>query len=454
MTESAVGYRQLLSANRGFRHLWLGNVASFAGDWFNLIALYAAVAELSDSSVAIALVMVVKTLPSFLIAPVAGPLVDRFDRRKLLLAMDFSRAAGALGLVLAYQLDSLIGLYAVATLMVCCTGVAFPSKKAALPQLVRVADLNTANALSGGTWSIMLAVGAALGGVATEAFGISAAFVIDAGTFLISALMISRLPALRPPAGDAPGTDTGFMEGVRYLRRTPHVQALASLKPMMAFANGAAVLIPIYGTVGFGAAGGALAVGLLYGARGVGATIGSFAVRSVIGDRPGALRVWVAIAYALMIASFVYLAHAETLWQAGLAFFGSTLGSGSIWVFSGTLLQVEADRRYHGRVFSMEFGVTTLIMAISAFVLGSIHEWGMPLAEVARIAATMAVPPFLFWVCAQLWLRRQRPWIDYIDLETPSVTTTSVRSSPRSRPATASSPPVSPPSLTRPRASR
>jgi MFS family permease len=92
---ASVGYRKLLVSNRGYRNLWLGNVASFAGDWFNLIALYAAVAELSDSSVAIALVMVVKTLPSFLISPIAGPLVDRLDRRRLLLAMDFIRAGSA-----------------------------------------------------------------------------------------------------------------------------------------------------------------------------------------------------------------------------------------------------------------------------------------------------------------------------------------------------------------------
>lgn len=453
---SDLGYRQLISTNRGFRHLWLGDLSSFVGDWFNLIALYAAVAELSDSSVAIALVMVVKTLPSFLISPIAGPLVDRFDRRKLLLATDLLRAAGAIGLVVAHLLGSLIGLYAVATLMVCCTGIAFPSKKAALPQLVDTANLNTANALAGGTWSVMLALGSALGGIATDAFGINAAFGLDAVTFVISALMIWRLPALPPPASDSPGGDTRFIEGVRYLRRTPHVQALACLKPLMAFANGAMVLIPIYGTVAFGGAGGALAIGMLYAARGVGAAVGSFAVRWVIGDRLAALRIWVAIAYGLMVVSFAYLASADNLWQAGLAFFGTTLGSGSIWVFSGTLLQIEADRRFHGRVFALEYGLTTLILAGSAFTLGTLHEWGIPLADVAITAATMAAGPLLFWIAALLVLRRSKPWRDqrYIDRDSPSDTTASVRSSPITRAPAERSNPVAPPNLTRPRASK
>lgn len=450
---ASVGYRQLLSANPGYRDLWLGNVASFAGDWFNLIALYAAVAELSDSSVAIALVMVVKTLPSFLISPIAGPLVDRLDRRRLLLAMDFIRAGCAIGLIVAHQLGSLIGLYAVATAMVTCTGVAFPAKKAALPQLVKIAHLNTANALSGGTWSIMLALGAAAGGIATEVFGISAAFLIDGVTFLISAFFFWRLPALRPPAGDD-AERTRFIEGVRYLRRTPHVQALACLKPFMAFANGSMVLIPIYGVWAFGGGGGALFVGLLYGARGAGATLGSFAVRWLIGDRPRALRIWIAVAYGLMVVSLVYLAAAQTMWQAALGFFGCALGSGSIWVFSGTLLQIEADRDYHGRVFSLEFGVTTLILAGSAFVMGTVHEWGMTLSEVTLMASSLALPPLLFWVGAMLWLARDGPWSDSDQrlAETPRVTTPLVRSAPKSGAPAARSTPISPPIRTAPRA--
>ena len=82
------GYRSLLTQNREYRRLWLAEIVSFLGDWFNTIALYTIVQEMSGSGRAIALVMVAKTLPVFLVVPLAGPIVDRFDRRTILILSD------------------------------------------------------------------------------------------------------------------------------------------------------------------------------------------------------------------------------------------------------------------------------------------------------------------------------------------------------------------------------
>jgi MFS family permease len=414
----SVGYRQLIAGNPAFRRLWLGDVSSFLGDWFNLIALYTAVQAITDSKLAVALVMVVKTLPNFLMVPIAGPIVDRYDRRKLLLAMDWIRAACTIGLVVCHHAHSLTGLYAFAFAMVLCTGVAFPAKKAALPQLVPAEHISTANALTGGTWSVMLAVGAALGGLATEWLGVTAALLIDGITFLVSAAIFYKLPALAPPARDD-RDKTSFVEGLRYLRRTPYVQALTCLKPFMSFANGAMVLIPIYGTVAFGPGGGALFIGLLYAARGFGAAVGSFAIRMIIGDQPRALRRWMVLAYLLMGGSLLYLAQAGSLLHAAIGFFGCAMGSGSIWVFSGTLLQLEADAAYHGRIFSLEFGVTTLVLAASAFSIGLALDWGLSLEEATTLAAGLTVPPLLYWL-AVLALMRHRDKRDVAAIAAPA----------------------------------
>ena len=81
-------YRAVLAANDSFRRVWLGEVVSFLGDWFSLIALYTVVQTLTDSATAVAGVLVGKTLPIFLVTPFAGPLVDRVDRRLILLATE------------------------------------------------------------------------------------------------------------------------------------------------------------------------------------------------------------------------------------------------------------------------------------------------------------------------------------------------------------------------------
>ena len=197
-------YVDLIRTNRSFRLLWSAELVSFLGDWFNTIAVYAIVAELSGSGRAFAGVLVAKMLPIFLVTPFAGPIVDRFDRRRLMIAADLARAALAGGLVLAHLAGSLPALYACLVAMVLASGLSIPAQRAALPQITSAEELAGANALSGGTWSVMLAFGAAAGGWFAARFGVDTALVLDGVTFLVSAVFLAFLPALPAPGRDEP----------------------------------------------------------------------------------------------------------------------------------------------------------------------------------------------------------------------------------------------------------
>jgi MFS family permease len=151
------GYVGLLVQNADFRRLWLGQVVSFFGDWFKMIALYTMVQEITDSTLAISGVMVGAMLPVFLVIPIAGPIVDRFDRRKVMLVTDVARSVLALGLLAAHWLESLTLLYGVLSAMVAFSGVFIPARTAIIPQVTSKEELPVAMALSGGTWSVMLA---------------------------------------------------------------------------------------------------------------------------------------------------------------------------------------------------------------------------------------------------------------------------------------------------------
>lgn len=408
------GYLGLLRHYRDLRNLWLGQLVSFAGDWFNTIALYDAVQSLSSRASAVTLVMVAKTLPVFLTMPVSGPLVDRFDRRKLLLASDALRAACALMLVLAYVTGSLWGLYAGTMLMMCGTGLAVPAKNAVLPMLVPRARVPMANALLGGTWSVMLAAGAALGGLATELLGVSAALLVDCATFVLSAGFFWRLPALPPPARHAPGDaggpaqgTVGFSAGLRYLGRQRYVLALTALKPMMQLHGGLVSLTPLFGTVVFPGAAGPLYVGLLFAVRGLGAAVGSLALRAVLGDSVRTLRGIVWAGYLLGGAAFVSLSLCHAYWQAALALFAAAMAQGAIWVSSGSLLQLEAERRYHGRVFSLEFGTNMLAISASSLAVGVALDAGVSLDAVTAGFGSLALAPLTLWTIV-LWRLRAR----------------------------------------------
>ncbi|RMH42005.1 MAG: MFS transporter [Deltaproteobacteria bacterium] len=399
-------YRALVRANPAFRRLWLGDVASFLGDWFNLIAIYTSVQALTSSKLAVGAVVAAKTLPNFLMIPVAGPIVDRFDRRRLLLAADFARAGCAAGLIAAHAAGSLAALYGLTFAMVVFTAIAFPAKKAALPMVVPRDHIGAANALMGATWSVMLAIGAALGGAAVATVGVAASFAIDGATYLMSAALFAGLPRLRPPAA-ALGGSARFSDAVRYLRRAPDVLATACVKPFGSVANGAVVaLIPLYGTVAFERRG-ALWMGLLYAARGAGAAVGSLGLRAWSRDRPPALRRLIAVGFALIAAGMAIAGTAGSMAVAAAGFFVAAVGSGGNWVLSGTLLQLEADPTFHGRVFSIEFGVGTLVLALSGIAVGAVQDaLGVTVFEAALWWGALAVPGLVFWLAVLAAMRR------------------------------------------------
>ena len=392
------GYVGVLRSNRPLRYLWLGRLASNMGDWFNLIALYHAVQMLTDSAQAVVLVMVVKTLPIFLMSPVAGPLIDRFDRRRLMLAMDIFRILGTCALIGCFWLESLIALYACVLLMVCATGVAVPAVYAALPMIAEARQVPMANALLGATWSVSLTLGAALGGAATEMLGVTAALLIDGGTFAISAYFAWRLPALPAPANaDEPARATGFREGLRYLGQTPYILCVASLKSLMQLYGGLIALAPLYGTIVFADASGPWYVGILYASRGAGAAIGSLGLRAIFGDGVRVMRLCVAGSFALAGLAFLGLAFATEFWHACAAFFLASIGQSAIYVFSGSLLQLEADKRFHGRIFALDIGVMTLILSATGYASGLALDLHVALNTVVLVGASLALIPLTLW---------------------------------------------------------
>lgn len=392
------GYAALLRNNAQYRQLWLAEVVSFLGDWFNTIALYTIVQEMSGSGRAIAAVMVAKTLPAFLVVPLAGPLVDRFDRRRVMIGSDVIRAVLAGGLILAHRAGSLPSLYAVLAVMVGVAGVFLPARNSAIPQVTRPEELARANALSGGTWSVMLAFGAALGGWVTQIVGTDVALALDGVTFLLSALLLLPLPRLPAPGADGDPSRRSFAAGIRYLAMHPRLLALAMLKPMMAISGGALVALPIFGSTVFPGQGGPAWTGALYSARGLGALVGSLLLIRLFGDRSRTLRRLILGAFPLAGAAYVGLGRASTPELAAVAYFTAAIASGAVWVMSGTLIQREVDPRFLGRVFSVEFGLMTLVISVMGWLAGvAMDLTPMRPSDVATTSGVLLIVPFLVW---------------------------------------------------------
>src|SRR4051812_41162900 len=167
----AVSYLAILRTNRNFRLLYIGQTISQLGDWFNAVAVFALLLDLTGSATAVAWMMIVQFLPVAIVGPLAGVVVDRVDRRRLMIVTDLLRGALVLVLLVIRRPDQVWIAYVVMAVIVGAQGFFEPARTATIPNVTSPEELMPANALSSATWSAMLALGASIGGVVTAVAG-------------------------------------------------------------------------------------------------------------------------------------------------------------------------------------------------------------------------------------------------------------------------------------------
>ena len=407
----------VLRTNRNFRLLYIGQAISQLGDWFNSVAVYALLLDLTGSATAVAWMMIVQFLPLAIVGPIAGVVVDRVDRRRLMIAADLFRGVLILGLLLVQRRDQVWIAYVVTA--VCVSAQAFfePARTATIPNITTSDELMPANALSSATWSAMLAIGASVGGLVTAMFGRDVAFVLNAASFLVSALFLSRTrydstpPQLRPLSGFAAMTGVpDLVDGFRYVRGRAQVAALMFVKAGWGLAGGVLLLLTIFGErvfpVGPTSAGG---IGILYGARGIGAGLGPIALRWILGQQPATLRRTIGPAYFMVGGFYVLLAAATTLPIAALCVLLAHFGGSVLWVFSTVLLQMEVPDRFRGRVFAAELALVTLTSSVSSYLTAyALDTAGWTPRELSFWLGSMFAIPGLLWLAMQ---RRWKPGV-------------------------------------------
>src|SRR5258705_5167616 len=151
---------ELLRGNRSFRQVWLGQVVSQMGDWFDTIALYTIILNLTGSGRAIGLLMVARFVPSFVFGSLSGVVADRFSRRSIMIVSDLLRAVVVLGFLFVRRADQLWLIYVLTVVQLGLSTFFEPAKTAVIPSIVSDSELVSANAISSVTWSIMLTLGA------------------------------------------------------------------------------------------------------------------------------------------------------------------------------------------------------------------------------------------------------------------------------------------------------
>ena len=403
------GYGELLRTSRAFRLLWFAQIASLFGDWFNVIASSTLLAQLTGAGAALGALFAVRMLGSFFASPLAGVLADRYNRKRILIVTDLLRAVVVLGLLLVREPHHVWLLFLLTGVQVGISGVFFPVRVAILPEIASRRLLGPANALSSATWSTMLAVGAAAGGVFAGVFGIAAAFILDAATYVVSALLLVRMPYAadqRQAVADAPvrlgatvrAGIAEYTESLRYLWRHRRVLVVTLQKSFLSFffSGFQVASVAIAGTVfPLGHAGGTT-VGLLFAAGGLGSGLGPLVVQPFLRGRHRALRAAMLVGHLLTGAALALAAPLVGLPLVLIASAVRSVGAGMVWVFSTQLLLETVPDELRGRVIATEHAAMTLLGAAGSAGVGAGLELGS-LSAVVWLLAALTLIPALHW---------------------------------------------------------
>jgi len=354
-----------------FSRLLAAMTVSSLGDWVGFVAVTSLVARISGSNAGLAVggVMIVRILPAVLFGPIAGVLVDRFDRKKVMIASDLAR--GALFAAMAFM-SQLWMIYLFSFVKEGLSLLWTPARDASLPNMVPRRQLANANAISlvstyatlplgGGVFAVLAAFSDWISARVPWVVGRpeSFALLLDASSFAFSALMVSRI-AFPPRAAGAEGSRLDLtrvwrdiVDGVRFLREDSIASAMTA-GIVVAFAAVGAVLAmgPIFVTT---LDAGTAAWGVIVTAFGVGMALGMASTNQIARfiDR-GRTFVWALVAagatlFVLASMPNLSLAAVVTVWLGAFC--------GLAWVSGYTLLQENVEDEFRGRTFA---SLTTL----------------------------------------------------------------------------------------------
>src|SRR4051794_36855177 len=369
--------------SKTFFRLWTAQFVSSLGDWIGLIAILAIAARVSDNSgAAVSLVMTTRVLPGFLLGTVGGVIIDRFDRRKVMVVCDIGRASL---LVLLPFVDNLGGLLLISLGLEILTLLWGPAQAATVPNIVDDEHLSAANSLSlaasFGTFPVAAIIFSLLAGVATVVgdFGIisslkvdqeALALIFDALTFVVSAAIIYRLPIPRTEKRengngkriDWTETFREFKEGLQFVGQ--HALVRGVMLGLGVGLIGAGAMIPLGPSFAQEVLdGGAAAFGVLMTALGFGAAFGVITLLWLQGRLP---RITV-FCFAVIRTGGVLLRAAPFYPHAPPALMIGAVGAcaGTTYVTGFTVLQESVPDELRGRIFAALYTVVRLCLLIA-----------------------------------------------------------------------------------------
>ncbi len=400
-------FASLLKTNRNYRYTWMGQVVSEIGDHFNNIAVFSLALKQGHGGLVVSGIMLSRAIPAIMTGPIAGVLLDRLNRKRIMIASDLVRAVIAAAFIITVRHPEPWLLYVLSALLMFASPFFTSGRSSILPTIANDKELHTANSLTQTTQWTTLTIGTLLAGTSAYTWGYGWAFAINSFSFLFSAACISMLRAPKGSAFQAQRRSLNetevvqpfreYSQGLRYMRATPLIMGIAVISIGWASGGGAAqILFSLFGQEVFHR--GPLGIGQIWSCAGIGLLIGG-AFGHWFGKRAGFVgyKRAVAIAYVIHGGAYVVFSQAPLYWQAlvFIALSRAAVGVTSV-LNQGQLLRHVSDE-YRGRVFSTIESLTWSVMMVSMMAAG-IASTGVSARTIGAVSGIFSSMTAFAWL--------------------------------------------------------
>ena len=409
----------LLRQNRNYRYTWMGQVVSEIGDYFNNIAVFALVMENSGSGMVVSGVMLSRAIPAVLAGPVAGVLLDRLDRKRIMIASDVVRAVVALAFVLTIHQPRPWLLYLLSAALMFASPFFTSGRAAILPTIANDRELHTANSLTQTTGWATLTAGTLLAGYTAAGLGYRWAFIINALSFVFSAACIWRISLGGAGGFRAQGTAVRsaidpwreYRAGLSYMRSVPLMMGIALISVGWAMGGGAAqILFALFGEQVFHR--GASGIGSLWGFAGIGLLLGG-AIGYLSGRRVGfaGYKRTVTVSYLVHGAAYMLFSQAPGFGAALVWMMFSRVGMAVTSVLNNLQLLRHTPDRYRGRVFATMESLRWSAMIVSMAAAG-VASQRVGARSIGLVAGALGSLTALVWAWCDFSGRLPEPQVE------------------------------------------
>ncbi len=421
-----MSFFRLLKANHNYRFTWSGQVVSEVGDHFNNIAVFSLALANTGSGLVVAGILMSRGLLVILAGPVAGVLLDRLDRKRIMIASDLVRGAIAVLFLFAIPQGRTWLLFLLSGLLMFASPFFTSGRASILPTIATKDELHTANSLTQFTQWTTVTIGSFLGGASVSSFGYRIAFLFNAVSFLFSAACISRL---RSDSGQGFRAERSmvsedkiarpwheYVEGLRYMRSSPLILGVGLVAVGWATGGGAAqILFSLFGEQVFHR--GPSGIGVIWGCAGIGLICGALFANAIGRKiRFETYKRLISICYVIHGGAHVLFSQAP---RVGLALFFIGLSRGAVAVSSvlnTSQLLRHVSNEYRGRVFSTIETWNWMTMMVSMAVAGLASDHVSP-RVIGAWSGVFSSLTAVFWGWANFTGRLPEPALSGVEPE-------------------------------------